>query len=81
MKPTDLAKIQVMMKCQKCGGQLKKVSWKITAGAFDAGKEVEQTVFQCPDDKEFISLEISTGNESEFAFTFDDESYDQEDTD
>lgn len=55
------------IKCPVCGELMKKVSWKITAGAFDAGKEVEQTVFQCSKDKNFISFEVSTGNASEFA--------------
>ena len=54
-------------KCPQCGELMKKVSWKITAGAFDAGKEVEQSVFQCPFDKNFVSLEVSTGKPSEFA--------------
>lgn len=62
--------------CPKCGGPLKKVGWKITAGAFDAGKEVEQTVFQCQEDKEFISVEVSTGKPSEFA-VFDDDIRDE----
>ncbi len=55
------------MKCPICGSAMKKVSWKITAAAFDAGKEVEQTVFQCDTDKNFISIEVSTGKDSEFA--------------
>lgn len=55
------------MACPICGDAMKKVSWKITAGAFDAAKEVEQTVYQCVTDKNFISVEVSTGNASEFA--------------
>ncbi len=57
--------------CHMCNGQMQKVSWKITAGAFDAGKEVEQTVFVCPEDKNFVSIETSTGNPSEFASPID----------
>lgn len=59
------------LKCQKCGEPMKKVSWKVTAGAFDAGEEVEQTVFQCSVDKNFVSVEVSTGNPSEFAVDAD----------
>ena len=56
-----------VIKCQECGAPMKKVSWKITAGAFDAGKEVEQTVFECSLDGNFLSIEASTGKLSEFA--------------
>lgn len=59
--------------CRQCGSIMKKVSWRITAGAFDAGKEVEQTVYQCSKDKNFLSIEVSTGNKSEFAAEYDDE--------
>ena len=61
-----------VIKCHECGAPMKKVSWKITAGAFDAGKEVEQTVFECSVDGNFLSVEVSTGKPSEFAI---DEEY------
>jgi len=67
-----LVPIIKLMECQQCGAPMNKVSWKITAGAFDAGKEVEQTVFQCGADKSFVSVEVSTGNPSEFAVGDDD---------
>jgi hypothetical protein len=55
------------MKCQLCGKPMKKISWCITAAAFDAREEVEQTVFKCMDDGRFFTIEVSTGNPSEFA--------------
>lgn len=66
-KPKDLIPANTVMACPACGASMKKVSWIITAGAFDAGKEVEQTTYQCADDKNFISVEVSTGHPSEFA--------------
>lgn len=57
-------------KCQFCGAPLMKVSWKVTAAAFDAGKEVEQTVYQCSEDKNFVTIEVSTGNPSQFAVSY-----------
>ena len=67
MNFVDINDLEHSLACPKCGGPLKKVSWKITAGFFDPGKEVEQTALQCPVDKEFVSYEVSTGNDSEFA--------------
>lgn len=55
------------VECPLCKKPMKRVSWKITAGAHDARYEVEQTVFQCDQDKNFVSIEVSTGNPSEFA--------------
>ena len=63
----DLILGDMKPKCPICGSDMKKVSWKITAGAFDAGREVEQTTYQCDLDGNFISIEVSTGNDSEFA--------------
>ncbi|HRV76243.1 MAG: hypothetical protein H6799_03375 [Candidatus Nomurabacteria bacterium] len=72
MNFVDVNDLENVLACPKCGGPLKKVSWKITAGFFDPGKEVEQTALQCPDDDEFISFEVSTGNLSKFAILPDD---------
>lgn len=72
----ELVPTSSTMGCPKCGQEMRKVSWQITAGAFDAGKEVEQTVYQCTKDKNFISVEVSTGNPSEFAgATFYDDGF------
>ncbi|HWB39480.1 MAG TPA: hypothetical protein VG604_04575 [Candidatus Saccharimonadales bacterium] len=56
------------MKCHHCGGPMRQISWKVTAGSHDAGKEVEQTVYQCPEDKNTICIELTTGDPSEFAY-------------
>lgn len=58
--------------CHVCGNPMKRVKWEITAAAFDAGKEVEQTVYQCPEDEAFMSIELSTGNPSKFAIPVPD---------
>lgn len=50
-----------------CGNPMKRIKWEITAAAFDAGKEVEQTVYQCPKEEAFMAIEVSTGNPSKFA--------------
>lgn len=57
--------------CHKCGEKMRKISWKITAGAHDAGKEEEQFVFQCPNDKNTTTIEMTTGEPSEFAYDVD----------
>ncbi len=75
-KDDKLVRTMQAIECHKCGGPLKKVSWKITAGAFDAGKEVEQTVYKCDKDDNFISFEMSTGNPSEFAGAYYDKDTD-----
>ncbi len=75
----DINDLEKSLACPQCGGPLTKVSWKITAGSFDAGKEVEQTALQCLDDKEFICFEVSTGKPSEFAiFPYDADEAEEE---
>ncbi|MGB4758954.1 MAG: hypothetical protein WBP26_02765 [Candidatus Saccharimonadales bacterium] len=59
------------IKCHECGETMRKISWKITAGAYDAGKEVEQYVFECPKDKNTTTIEMTTGQPSEFAHDVD----------
>ena len=61
------------VRCHECGTPMKQISWKITAGAHDAGKEVQQFVYACPEDRNTTTVEMTTGNPSEFAMV--DESY------
>jgi uncharacterized Fe-S cluster-containing radical SAM superfamily protein len=60
--------LKSLIVCHKCGEPMRKISWKVTAGSYDAGKEVEQLVFECSNDKNTLCIEVTTGEPSEFSY-------------